>query len=98
MTLRITEHGRERVRKRLNIKKKAVDRVAINAFEKGKKHSDFSGKFRRYLDGVFLRHCTATNMRVHGHHLFIFDNDTLVTAWIVPPEFRSLAERAGRAA
>lgn len=98
MTLHITEHARARVRERLNIPKKAVDRVVINAFENGKKHSDFSGKFRRYLDGVFLKHCNATNMRVHGHHLFIFDNETLITAWIVPPMFRALAERAGGAA
>lgn len=92
--MRLTRHGKQRTRERLGVPKRAVERLVEKALTEGKRHSDFAGSFRRYLDGQFLKHRTANNMRVYSGHLFIFDSDTLVTAWLLPGKFRKIAERA----
>lgn len=85
----VTQHGGKRVRERLGIPKKAVARMAELALAEGKRHSDFAGSMRRYLDSVFLEHRTANNMRVYAQHLFLFDGPSLITAWQLPPKFRN---------
>lgn len=85
----ITRHGSKRVRERLGIPKKAVARMAELALVEGKRHADFAGAMRRYMDGVFLEHKTANNMRVYAQHLFVFNGETLITAWQLPAKFRN---------
>lgn len=71
--------------------------MAARALTDGAQHSDFSGRMRKYLDWVFLNHgCNASNMRVYSQHLFIFDGETLVTAWPLPSQYRNAATNACR--
>lgn len=91
---RVTKHGGRRAVERLGIPKRSVERMADRALADGARHADFSGSMRRYLDGVFLRYGKANNMRVYNQHLFIFDHDNLITAWALPPRYRSAAIRA----
>ena len=88
---KVTQHGADRVRERVGVPKRAVARMADKAFADGAKHSDFAGSMRRYLDGVFLEHGNANNMRVYNQHLFLFAGATLITAWPVPQKYRSAA-------
>lgn len=85
----VSRHGASRLRERMGVPKRAIEKLAADALTKGKKHSDFAGSMRRYLDGVFLEHRTANNMRVFAQHLFVFDGDTLITAWMLPSKFRN---------
>ena len=85
----VTKHGSGRVRERMGVPKRAVEKMAMDALAKGKRHSDFSGSMRRYLDGVFLQYGTANNMRVFSQHLFLFRDDTLITAWALPSKYRN---------
>lgn len=87
--MRMTTHASARMRERMGVPKRAVAKLAETALSEGKRHSDFAGSIRRYLDGVFLQHRSATNMRVYAQHLFIFDGETLITAWMLPPKFRN---------
>ncbi|UTC29583.1 hypothetical protein BAMBUS_05250 [Brevundimonas phage vB_BpoS-Bambus] len=91
--VQVTDHADLRVRKRLGLPRRAVERQAAAALEKGATHSQFSGKFRRYLDGIYLRERTANNMRVHGGHLYVFVDDILITCWPLPADFRNIKPR-----
>lgn len=90
----ITTHADERVRKRLGLPRKAVEKQAAAALARGATHADYSGSFRRYLDKVFLSERNASNMRVHAGHLYLFNGDTLITCWPIPPKFRSVKPRS----
>jgi hypothetical protein len=87
--MQVTKHSEARSRERLGIPKKAVAKMATEALERGKRHSDFSGSIKRYLDGVFLTCRSANNMRVHAQHLFLFNGETLITVWQIPPKYRN---------
>ena len=91
--IQVTEHADLRVRKRLGLPRRAVERQAAAAMEQGATHGQFTGKFRRYLDGVYLRERSANNMRVHAGHLYIFVDDILITCWPLPPHFRNIKPR-----
>lgn len=91
--LHVTDHAELRVRKRMGIPRRAVERQAAAALEKGATHGQFTGKFRRYLDGVFLAERSANNMRVHGGVLYIFRDQTLITCWALPADFRNIKPR-----
>ena len=90
----VTNHALKRCRKRLGVPKKAVEKMVGEAWERGLCHKDFSGSFRRYLDGVFLRERCGNQMRVHNGHLFLFSGNTLVTVWGLPPRYRKQAAAA----
>lgn len=89
----VTDHAEERVRKRLGLNRKAVDRQAQAALEKGARPSQFSGSFRRYLDGVALKERKANNLRVHAGSLYLFADAVLITCWPVPPKYRKVKPR-----
>lgn len=91
----ITHHALHRCRKRFGLPTKAVKRAADIALRDGVPREQFSGRFRRYLDGVFMQECTAGEMRVYGDRLFIFDGRLLLTAWQLPGNYRRLLQREG---
>lgn len=86
--MKVTQHGERRVRERLGVPKRAVARMAEKALTDGTSHSDYSGSFKRYLDGVFLEYKKANNMKVYSQHLFVFHDKTLITAWLLPSKYR----------
>lgn len=88
--LHVTDHAELRVRKRMGLPRKAVEKMAQTALERGVRHHQYAGSFRRYLDGVFLKERTANNMRVHANYLFLFDEGDLITCWAIPAEFRNV--------
>lgn len=93
MTAHVTDHADLRVRKRLGIPRRAVEKQVAQALEHGATHSQFTGKFRRYLDGVFLAERKASNMRVYGGYLYIFAGEDLITCWALPTDFRNIKPR-----
>lgn len=88
--MRITEHAENRAKERIGLNKSAIERTAAKALEKGKKHGDYSGRFKRYLDGLFLSHKNANNMRVYGGHVYLFHDEILVTVFIIPNAFKGV--------
>lgn len=68
--------------------------MADKALIDGQSHWDFSGSIRRYLDAVRHNHGNCNNLRIHGGHLFLFADKTLVTAWALPNRYRKIADRA----
>lgn len=94
LDVHVTEHGELRVRKRMGLPRKAVEKMAQTALEIGSRHGHFSGSFRRYLDGVYLYQRTANNLRVYAGYVFLFDDADLITCWNVPGKFRKVKPRA----
>lgn len=88
MQLIITRHAEQRIRKRLGVKRKAVEKIAIDAYTNGKSHSECKGNLKRYLDGQFLKEYKATNMRVQNQMLYIFNDNTLITVLLLPDNLR----------
>lgn len=90
MSATLTDHGMERLSERSGKPKRALQKLADDALARGAKHADFSGSFKRYLDGVFLEHRNASNMRVYAGQLFLFSGEALITAWPIPPKYRGV--------
>lgn len=88
INLSITDHAYQRAKERLSISKKSVDRLADSAFENGIRHSDIKGQFKRYIDKLYFQYKTANNIRIYGEIIFLFANNTLITLYQVPQEFR----------
>lgn len=89
----ITNHADLRVRKRLGLPRKAVEKKVREALLNGATHFQFAGSFRRYLDKVYLTERAATNMRVHAGYLFLFNANDLITCWPLPSKYRGVKPR-----
>ena len=75
----VTKHAKKRIHQRLGIGKKASDRLAKEAFEKGLTRDDLTGLLRKYIDEIYLSYGTANNLRVYNQKIFIFCDNRLVT-------------------
>lgn len=94
----VTKHGSLRIKERCGLRKKAVQRLADSAFSRGKRIHDFSGSFRRYLEGVYMAQGNVNNTRVYNEKIWLFADRTLITVWHLPNEYKSAANRAKEAA
>lgn len=74
-----SDHGVKRLRQRLGLPKKAVEREIARALESGTPRTDFSGRMRRTLDYLFHRHGHYGDYRVWRGWIFIFKGQTFVT-------------------
>lgn len=84
----VTWHGKNRLKERVGIPKRASQKQTQRAFEKGITHKETVGSLRNYLDGVFLREGTANNIRVWNGSVYIFKDETLLTVYALPTRFR----------
>lgn len=91
---RVTQHACERGRQRLNLRPKAMVRLASHAFNRGHSPGDYAGRFRSFLEAQQRR--TACAIRVHGEHLYIFSGDeapVLITVTVIPSRYRRSRRR-----
>lgn len=84
----LTWHGKNRIKERCGIPKRASEKQTERAFEKGITHSETAGSLRNYLDGVFLKEGTANNIRVWDGMIYIFKDKKLLTVYSLPSRFR----------
>jgi len=85
----LTQHGAERMRERAGLSRPAAVRIAERAYANGLHPKDFSGSFRRYLDGLYLSHGQAANIRVYGEHVYLFSVEgRLITTLWLPKHFK----------
>ena len=91
-----TNHGAKRVRKRIGIKKKAVNAMRDAAFEKGLTHAQATGTLSRYYDKLYLEYESANNVRIYANYVWIFAGETLITVFPIPSNLRRRAIGAQR--
>ncbi len=84
----VTWHGKNRLKQRVGIPKRASQKQTQRAFEKGISITETVGSLRNYLDGVFLKEGTANNLRVWNGSVYIFADERLLTVYTLPSRFR----------
>lgn len=84
----ITEHADERMKQRLGLPKSARQSAAQRAFDKGRQHKDTAGRLKRYLDGCWLKHRNADNVRLHAEHIWFFQGCRLIALYEIPKSLR----------
>ena len=92
----ITDHAADRFRERTGLPKRLVTKTAQKALEQGITAADTVGQLRRYLDGLYLAHRSANNIRAYCGRVYIFHFDTLITVYDLPNNLRKQAEKAQR--
>lgn len=91
----ITNHAYERGKERLSLNKKAIDRLTKKAYLEGIKHVEIKGKARKYIDNIHsqkktIKQYIANNIRIYGEVVFLFKNNTLITLYQLPNEFKKV--------
>jgi hypothetical protein len=94
--VRVTQHANKRIKQRTSISKKAVNTVVLRALQDGIKHSDCSGRLKRYFDFLYFSYKSANNIRVYDGHVYIFQKDILITVFPLPYSFRKVATKIVR--
>ena len=80
----ITEHAYERAKERCGWNHKALNRMLEKVIAHGKRHSDYAGNMRRWIDKVYLTHKSASKLLIYGNYVFIFIGDSLITVYNIP--------------
>jgi hypothetical protein len=91
--MNVTNHARDRIKERSGLPKKAIDRNAEKALEKGLRHAECSGRLKRYFDYLYLKHNKGSNIRIYNNHVYIFTNKYLITVLPLPGEHRHTAQK-----
>jgi len=93
MAIVVSDHAMKRIRKRIGISKKSAHSLAYRAFEKGIKRKDVKGSFKRYLDGIYFKYCSANNVGVYGNHVYLFGGTTLITVFTLPSKYKKYQKK-----
>ena len=89
----ISDHAKDRLKERCGLPKKAIERNVKTAFEQGIKHSECTGRLRKYLDYLFLSHKLATNIRLYGDTVYIFQDENLITVFQLPKIYKKAVNK-----
>ena len=89
----VTRHARRRVRERVGIPARAVQRYAETAYNDGLRHGELTGGLARYIDGVYLSKRKANDIRVYGEYAFLFQDAVLITIINLPNRYKRTARR-----
>ena len=93
---KVTKHATMRTRKRLGIPKKSADANAEKALHNGFHRTQAKNALRRYLDGVWYQYPPVNNIRVYHRHVYIFNNDILITVLNLPKKYHDVADKLER--
>lgn len=73
-SVHVSKHAADRAKERLDWPRRAVERMAQVALEKGLRHGDLTGKLARFADGLYLDRNSGV-LVVHGEVAFTFSPD-----------------------
>ena len=92
----VTLHAQRRARQRLRKPSRSALRAAKEAWEHGMRIEETRGFLRDVLDDKVLRHGKGADLRVYRGSIWIFEGQTLLTVYRVPPSLRRAAEKQER--
>lgn len=94
MALKITRHGKNRMKERLGLPKRAIRRHLKIVLKDGLTHKEMNGSLLSYINWQVIKFKHKCNKPiVHGHHLYIFHNETLITVLELPTKLKALADK-----
>lgn len=85
----ITDHAYEKAKERLGLKKRSFDKMALEALEKGKTHSECKGSLKRYVTKLWFQYKICNNIRFHNQNIFFFVEDKLITVYQCPKKYHN---------
>jgi hypothetical protein len=91
--MKLTSHSIDRGKERVGLSPKSFKYLAQIALNKGIRHSEVTGRFKKYFDKLYLSYKNANNIRVYGEHVYLFCGETLVTVFHLPNEFKALVKK-----
>ncbi len=106
----ISQHGYERGKERLGLKKKAFERIVDKAFLKGLDEKEMSGSLYTYFQNKIeylgnMGHTEKQFFKIYGENIYVFSKSlkkgylpTLITVMHVPTELKSRAIKAQKTA
>lgn len=94
----ISNHARKRIRKRVGLPKKSVDKFVSEAMKNGVHYKNNTGKIKGYLDKAGRIHCSTSagksiNLDEYRGYVFIVDSGTSMTVWLIPGEYRNTIKK-----
>lgn len=93
--LQVSKHGAKRVRQRVGLPKRAVERNAQRALVEGIGYREASGALKRYISWLYERYYgNGNNIRIYGDKVWVFHDGILITVLNVPGEHRKAAVSA----
>ena len=91
--LQVSRHGERRVRQRVGLPKRAVERNAQRALTEGIGYKEAVGALRRYIGWLYERYDgNGNNIRINGDKVWVFHDGILITVLNVPGEHRKAAK------
>ena len=81
-----TKHSEKRVRGRMGINKKSINKLMGDAMKRGVAHGMAKGRLHKYFTYLYFKNKTASNIRMYANYVWIFGGTTLFTVFPVPKE------------
>ena len=93
----ITRHADNRLRKRLNLKRKSHQHHIELVLKKGIRHAELAGQIKRFIDKRVMVD-TADTLIVYNYYVYCFIKQTevLLTVFELPKELKSKYESIKR--
>ena len=82
--MEVSRHAKQRIKERVGVGKKTVDKVAAKALEKGIPHNRTKGRLNKWGTEQYFYNQTANNIRIYGEKAYIFRFETLITVIPIP--------------
>ena len=89
----VTDHAQKRIKERLGINKKSIQKVSDKALSLGLKHSETTGRLKKYADSLYLKKKRGFNIRIYSEKVYLFANETLVTVLPLPTDLKKIANK-----
>lgn len=94
MAVIVTKHAEKRLRERMGLGKKAIQRAAETAFDKGIKHCETTGNLNKWVTSLYFNNETANNIRLYNDKAWIFAGKNLVTVLQIPASLKKSVKDA----
>ncbi len=91
-SVRVTHHAAERMRERMGLCKKSVQRMADRAWSKGIQIMQAEGRIKNLALRQIMKYDKGHDSRIYGHYLYIFQNNVLITVLPLLPFYRKAAD------
>ena len=91
--MEVSEHAKKRIRKRMTNTKSGTESIAKKALERGIKHSDATGRLKKYFDALYFKNKKANNVRIYAQKVFIFHDENLITMFNLPKQFFNVVKK-----
>ena len=88
MSVIVTKHAEKRLWERMGLGKRAIQRAAETAFDKGIKHAETTGNLNKWVTSLYFNNKTANNIRLYNDKAWIFAGKNLITVLQIPASLK----------